>query len=68
MRRSGSDIEEFEGIVQSIVTGQLREKRNMLAHGEAISKETASRLRESVIGTPYRSGILLWLAEHLDPA
>ena len=51
-----------------MVTDQLKEKRNMLAHGEAISKEVALNLRESVIGTRYKPGILCWLAEHLDPA
>lgn len=66
--QAGTDVKDFERIVQWMVTDQLKEKRNLLAHGEAISKEIASVLRESVIGTRNKPGILCWLAEHLDPA
>lgn len=66
--QSGSDITTFERIAQQMNTDQIKEKRNTLAHGNAIPKEVASVLRESVIGTRYKPGILCWLAECVEPA
>ena len=58
---------EFEQIVQRMSREKIHDKRNRLAHGEAISKDLAAFLREIVIGTMNQPGILRWLAEHVDP-
>lgn len=63
--RSNSDVREFEDVVQRMLTEQMREKRNLLAHGEAISREVATSLRDCVIGDRRHTGILCWLAEHV---
>ena len=68
LTKSGSDITAFERIIQQMVTDQIKDKRNMLAHGNAIPKEVALVLRESVIGTRYKPGILCRLAEYVEPA
>ncbi len=65
--QSGSSIDEFQQIVQWMDTAALKEKRNMLAHGEAITRELATSLRESVIGDRSRPGMLCWLVEHVEP-
>lgn len=60
---------EFERIVQRMSREKIHDKRNKLAHGEAISKELAASLREIVIGNMDQpGGILRWLAEHVDLA
>ncbi|GAC1631521.1 MAG: hypothetical protein NVS4B9_23780 [Ktedonobacteraceae bacterium] len=68
VQRSGSSPHEFEQIIQHMVNENIKDKRNLLAHGDAISKEIALDLRESVIGTRYKPGILCWLAECVEPA
>jgi hypothetical protein len=60
--------DEFEHIVQRMSRENVHSKRNKLAHGEAISKEVTASLRDIVIGNMNQSGILRWLAEHVDPA
>lgn len=59
---------KFERLVQRLSQENIPEKRNKLAHGEAIPKELASALREIVIGTATTPGILRSLAELVDPA
>lgn len=65
--QSGSSIDEFQQTVQWMDSAALKEKRNMLAHGEAITKEHATSLRESVIGGRSRPGMLCWLVEYVEP-
>ena len=59
-------MHEFEDIVQRMLNEQMREKRNLLAHGETISKEVATSLRDCIIGDRYQTGILCWLVEYVD--
>jgi hypothetical protein len=69
VRNSGSDELIFEQVVQVMVNGKLKDKRNELAHGNAIPHETALALRELVLGkNRSQPGILCWLAESLEPA
>jgi hypothetical protein len=66
VRQSGSNTDEFEDLMQRIVSGKVKEKRNTLAHGGAITQAMAQTLREIVIGDRHTPGVLCWLAEHLD--
>ena len=66
VRQSGCNTDEFEDLIQRIVSGKVKEKRNTLAHGGAITKDMAQALREIVIGDRNTPGVLCWLAEHLD--
>lgn len=65
---AGSDPQEFERIVKQMIDENIQAKRNLLAHGDAVTSEVASSLRESIIGTRNNPGILCWLTEYLDPA
>jgi hypothetical protein len=65
--QSGSDPNELRQCIEWIEREQVKEKRNQLAHGGPITRETASVLREIVVGMPGKPGILHWLAEHLAP-
>ncbi len=56
----------FVGMIQRMLDEQMREKRNLLAHGETISKEIANTLRDCIIGDRHHAGILCWLVEHVD--
>jgi len=58
---------EFEQLVQRMSQAKIHDKRNRLAHGEAISKELATDLHELVIGNMDKPGILRTLAELVDP-
>lgn len=58
---------EFEQLVQRMSQAKIHDKRNRLAHGEAISKELATDLHEIVIGNMHKPGILRTLAELVDP-
>lgn len=58
---------EFEQVIQRMSQEKIHEKRNKLAHGEAITKELAVDLHELVIGTMHKPGILRTLAELIDP-
>jgi hypothetical protein len=68
VRESGSQPHEFESIIKHMVEHAIKDKRNQLAHGGAITREIASSLRESVIGDRKKTGILCWLAENMGPA
>jgi hypothetical protein len=52
----------------SMFAKKIKDKRNLLAHGEAITQQTASSLRENIIGNRTKPGILCWLVEHMKPA
>jgi len=67
VRNAGSDPQEFECIVKQMIDEQIKDKRNLLAHGGAVTKEVASSLRENIIGDRNRPGILCWLVEHFEP-
>jgi hypothetical protein len=58
---------EFEQIIRRMSQEKIHEKRNKLAHGEAITKELAADLHKLVIGTMNKPGILRTLAELVDP-
>jgi hypothetical protein len=68
VRSAGSDPQEFERIVKQMIDEKIKDKRNLLAHGGAVTQEIAFSLHESIIGDRHSSGILCWLVEHLDPA
>lgn len=69
VRNSGSDERAFEQKVQAMVSGNIKDKRNQLAHGNAIPYEIAVTLREVVLGkNRSQPGILCWLTESLEPA
>ena len=65
---AGSEPQEFERIVKQMIDENIKDKRNLLAHGDAVTSEAATSLRESIIGDRNNPGILCWLAEYLDPA
>ncbi len=45
----------------------IKDKRNLLAHGGAVTTEIASALRDTIIGDLDKRGILCWLVEHVEP-
>jgi hypothetical protein len=66
---SGCDAARFEQIVQTMVSGKLKDRRNQLAHGNPISQDTALALRELILGkNRNQPGVLCWLVEALEPA
>lgn len=65
--QSSSNTEAFKLCMQRLYTEHIKEKRNQLAHGETITRETARVLREVVIGDRSEPGVLCWLAENLAP-
>src|SRR5207248_7684583 len=67
VEQSGSDPQEFEQIVQRMVDEAIIIKRNLLAHGGAVTGEIAASLRRSIIGDRIKPGVLCWLAEYVYP-
>lgn len=65
VRQSGSNTDEFEDLIQRIVSGKVKEKRNTLAHGGAITQDMAQALWEIVIGDRHTPGVLCWLADFM---
>ncbi|WP_220210263.1 hypothetical protein [Reticulibacter mediterranei] len=65
--QSACDPEALRLRIQRLDTEQIKEKRNQLAHGGPVPRETAHALREIVIGDRSTPGILGWLAEQLAP-
>lgn len=65
--QSGCDPEAFKQRIQQLSIAQVKEKRNQLAHGGSVPRETARGLREIVIGDRSTPGVLCWLVEHLAP-
>lgn len=64
-KRSKCNIMGFEQMIQRV--GAERIRRNKLAHGDAILRSDAQALRDAIIGRKEKPGILLWLAENLEP-
>ncbi len=67
VRQSGDSTHEFEQIIQHMLDENIKDKRNLLAHGGAVTTEIASALRDTIIGDLDKRGILCWLAEHIEP-
>lgn len=65
--RSGSDFTELETWIHTMCTEEIRQKRNTLAHGDTVTKESAASLRSFVVGSQHKPGILCWLTQHLAP-
>lgn len=63
---SGSNPAESEQLVQRMDAKDIKGKPNTLAHGEPITREVASALREIVIGDRNKLDISYWLIEHID--
>ena len=51
-----------------MIDEQIKDKRNVLAHGGSVTREVALLLRECIIGDRNRPGILCWLVECMEPA
>ena len=68
VRNAGSNPQEFERIIKQMIDEKIKDKRNLLAHGDAVTSEVASSLRENIIGDRNRPGILCWLVEHVESA
>jgi len=66
--QSGSDLQQFEGLMQRICDGQIGDHRNELAHGKPVDKQQAQALREAILGKRNQPGILYCLAELVQPA
>ncbi len=64
---AGGNHLEFEHIVQCLDNELVTKHRNDLAHGEPIAREDVEALRDAIIGTRDRPGILYCLAKHLQP-
>lgn len=68
VKRSGGKRDEFESLLRRLSAAKVKDQRNMLAHGGKVSRESAQMLREIIVGERNRPGVLIWLAENLDPA
>jgi DNA topoisomerase IA len=68
VKQSKSNTREFEELIKQMIAENIREKRNLLAHGETVTKEIATSLYEHIIGDRHKPGLLCWLAENLEPA
>jgi len=64
---SKSDVNDFTTMMQRLATERVDKYRNLLAHGDPVSREIAQSLRNSILGKKNQPGILPWLAEHLEP-
>ncbi len=67
IQRAGGSCPEFENIVQRLDNEHVTKHRNDLAHGQPIARQDAEALRDAIIGTRDRPGILYCLAEYLQP-
>lgn len=67
LKRAGCPIPDFERQVQRFASEGVRVRRNKLAHGEMISQSDAQALRTAIIGQKENPGILIWIAENLEP-
>ncbi|HVU68366.1 MAG TPA: hypothetical protein VHD63_14605 [Ktedonobacteraceae bacterium] len=65
-RVDSADHNAFEQLIQRLSLEKVHDKRNKLAHGEAISRELAENLRDLVIGKGSKHGALRILAELVD--
>jgi len=67
LRHAGCNIADFEDIIKRMDMEGIPKKRNKLAHGEAVLQGDAQALRDAIIGHKGEPGILIWLAENLEP-
>ena len=67
VQQSKSDVNDFTTMMQRLATERVDKYRNLLAHGDPVSREIAQSLRNSILGKKISPGILPWLAEHLEP-
>lgn len=68
VEQSRSKPREFRDLIQQMIDENIKDKRNLLAHGGAVTREIATSLYENIIGDRKKPGILYWLAENLQPA
>jgi hypothetical protein len=68
-RASGTKDSEFIGFIKLMISENISDLRNKLAHGEQINKATAENIRVAILGKMDMgmSGMLHWVVEHLDP-
>ena len=62
----GYTQQEFEQMVQQLVTEGIVKHRNSLSRGEMVSRQVAEALRAVILGSRQQPEILSWLAEHID--
>lgn len=65
--KSHSDINVFTDMIYDLVNKHVADNRNQLAHSSPIPQVIAQELRDAIIGRKGQTGILCWLAEHLEP-
>lgn len=66
IEQSGSNPADFIRVVQRIMNENIKDKRNVLAHGGTVTRDDAAQLRESIIEDRSNPGILCWLVEHIS--
>jgi hypothetical protein len=64
---SKSSLDAFDNVLWYFTDDGVADKRNLLAHGSAISQDIAQSLRDGIIGNKGALGFLTWLVENLDP-
>ncbi|MEO7020573.1 MAG: hypothetical protein ABI234_10525 [Ktedonobacteraceae bacterium] len=67
VKAANGNIADFATIIQRMDREGISKKRNLLAHGESVSQSDAQILRTVIIGQKEKPGILIWLAENLEP-
>lgn len=60
-------LAQLDAFLQRMTYIRIKDKRNKLAHGEAIPHQLALDLRETILGKRGQEGMLVWLAEHVEP-
>jgi hypothetical protein len=64
---AGGNLAEFESIVQRLENEGIKSHRNDVAHDKPFSGQEAQSLRESILGSRDKPGILYCIAAHLPP-
>ena len=67
LKQARCNNNEFLSILQRLQNEHIVEYRNQLAHGEPVEQRIAENLRDSILGTSDKAGILSWLAQKLPP-
>jgi hypothetical protein len=67
VKRAGCNLADLENIIKWIAAEEIAKKRNNLAHGGIVPQSDAWTLRNVIIGQKGKLGILIWLAENLEP-
>jgi hypothetical protein len=57
----------FAAMFAKLVAIALDDLRNQLAHGGAVSRETATLIRSAVIGSRQHTGAIIWTTTHVRP-